>query len=148
MRPHRDRPVASPGSRRRGAVAVVVLVCLVLIALIGGTLLRTGLVQRRRLQMEEGKLQAEWLAESGLERAAARLAAAPDYRGETWRVPAADLGGRGPGTVTIAVEPVAAQPGRRTVRVQADYPDGAGPRARRRKHATVELGPGAPEEGR
>ena len=98
--------------------------------------------------MEQRTLQAEWLAESGLERAAVRLAEAPDYRGETWQVPAADLGGPWSGTVTIAVEPVAAQPARRTVRVQADYPDGVEPRARRRKHATVELGPGAPEDRR
>jgi Tfp pilus assembly protein PilX len=148
MRLHRDRPGPSIGLQSRGAVAVVVLMCLMLIALIGGTLLRTGLVQRRRLQMEEGKLQAEWLVESGLERAVARLAEEPAYRGETWRVLAADLGGRLSGTVTIAVEPDGAQPGRRTVHVQADYPDGTDSRVRRRKQATVELGPGAPEEGR
>jgi Tfp pilus assembly protein PilX len=95
-------------------VTVAVLVCLVVAAMIGGALLRTGLVQRRRIQMEERRLQALWLAESGLERAAARLADAHDYRGETWEVPAADLGGPWPGTVTIAVETTDAPPSRRT----------------------------------
>jgi type II secretory pathway pseudopilin PulG len=123
------------------------LVGLVLIALIAGTLLRTGLARRRGLRMEERELQARWLAESGLERAAARLAEAPDYRGETWTIPAAELGGPWSGAVAIAVEPVAGRPGRRLVRVRADYPDGAEPRARRRAEATVELGPAAPEAG-
>ena len=147
MRPHRERPGPSLRSRR-GAVVVVMLVALVLIALIGGTLLRTGLARRRELRMEERALQARWLAESGLERAVARLAESPDYRGETWTIPAAELGGSGSGTVAIAVEPDARRPGRRLVRVLADYPDGAEPRARRRAQATVELGPGAPEAGR
>lgn len=138
----------SPPRRDAGAVAVVVLICLVLIAMIGGALLRTGLVQRRRIQGEERRLQAQWLAESGLERAGARLAGSPSYRGETWQVPAADLGGPWSGTVTIAVEPVPARPGQRTVRVLADYPNGAGPRARQHKDAVVDLGLEAPEEGR
>ena len=137
-----------PPRRRPGVVTVAVLIGLVLVALIGGALLRTGLVQRRQIQMEERRLQAEWLAESGLERAAARLAGAPAYCGETWEVPAADLGGPWAGLVLIAVEPVEAQPTRRTVRVQADYPKGIEPRARQRKQAVVELGPGAPEVGR
>src|SRR4051812_23678064 len=104
MRPTRDRSHSSSSRSRPlrcGAVVVVVLICLMLIVLIGGTLLRTGLVQRRQLRMEERKLQAEWLAESGLERAAARLAEDPAYRGETRKILAADLGGPWSGTVII-----------------------------------------------
>jgi Tfp pilus assembly protein PilX len=152
MRLDRRWPVSSwfrsPPPRRPGAVTVAVLVCLVVAAMIGGALLRTGFVQRRRIQMEERRLQALWLAESGLERAAARLADAPDYRGETWEVPAADLGGPWAGTVTIAVETTNAPPSRRTVRVQADYPNGAEPRARHHTQAVLDPGPRAPEDRR
>ena len=141
-------PASSGSAPRRAAVTVLVLVCLVVIALIGGTLLRTGLAQRRRIRAEERRLQAGWLAEAGLERAAARLDEDPAYRGETWEVPAAELGGPWPATVTIAVEPVAARPGRRSVRVQADYPNRDEPRAREHRDAVLELGPAAREERR
>jgi hypothetical protein len=35
--------------------------------------------------VNQQQLQAEWLAEAAISRAVARLAAEPDYRGETWR---------------------------------------------------------------
>ena len=41
---------------------------------------------------QERRLQAEWLAESGAQRAVARLARDHDYTGETWSLTARDLG--------------------------------------------------------
>ncbi len=86
-------------------------------------------------------MQAEWLAESALARASARLTADRGYRGETWDVPAGALDGTDAGSVTIAVEAEKGRPGRRRVRVEADYPRDAARRARYSKHLTIELGP-------
>ena len=118
------------GSGRRGVLSALLLVCLLIVAIIGGALLRIGQAERQRMAGEERRLQAEWLVESGLERAAARLAAGEDYSGETWDLAAADLGGPHPARVTIRVEPQANDPKQRRVRVQADYPRDATLRAR------------------
>lgn len=120
---------------------MVVLVCLTLAVAIGGGLLRAGMARRGQAKGEERRLQAAWLAESGLERAASRLAEATDYRGETWDIPASDLGGRDGGTALIAVEAVEGRPNRRLVRVRADYPNDPARRARMSREATIDLPP-------
>ncbi len=58
----------------RGSAMVPVLLCFVLIVLICGALLKIGAAQRTQIKAEETALQAEWLVESGLERAEAKLA--------------------------------------------------------------------------
>src|SRR5262245_49285586 len=72
-RPERDRIVRStPG--RRGAFLIVALICLVIATLLLGSLLKLATVQHRQMLSEQARLQAEWLAESGLARAAHKLA--------------------------------------------------------------------------
>jgi hypothetical protein len=85
------------------------------------------------------QVQAAWLAESGLERAAWRLAAEADYAGETWALSADQLAAADPAVVQIRVETMPEQPHRRVVHVQADYPDHPQHRARESKQAVVEL---------
>jgi type II secretory pathway pseudopilin PulG len=123
---------------------VPVLVALVILGLLSVALVRLAATERKRSRMDERRLQADWLAESALERASARLQADPDYTGETWEPSADELGGRDAGSVTIAVEAVEGHPGRRAVRAQADYPKGSDRRARRTARATIELGPEGP----
>jgi type II secretory pathway component PulK len=82
-------------------ISVAALVCLLVMTLICGSLLRTIQTQRALVRSEERRLQADWLAESGLERAYARLANDPAYRGETWTLPADQIGGTDAGSVTI-----------------------------------------------
>jgi hypothetical protein len=73
---------------------------------------------------DERRLQAEWLAESGLARARARLTADPDYKGETWKIPASQLDGAHEGLVVVEVETRAdLKRGERVVRVVADFPN-------------------------
>jgi hypothetical protein len=104
-------------------------------------ILKTAVAERGAMETRQWQEQAAWLAESGLERAAARLAADPGYRGETWTIPAAELGGQDGAVVRIEVEPDAEQPERRRrVSVQADYPDDPRHRARRSKEIAVRLG--------
>jgi hypothetical protein len=122
-------------------ISVAALVCLLVMTLICGSLLRTIQTQRALVRSEERRLQADWLAESGLERACARLANDAEYQGETWSVTADQLGGKDNAAVTIQV---AARPGKdgeiqRLVSVQADYPSDPSRRVRARRQAIVDI---------
>ena len=135
-----------PSKSRHGLISVVVLVTLLVIGIIGVGLLRVALARRGEVRVEERKLQAEWLVTAALDRATARLAGSPTYEGETWDIPAADLGGRGSAHVVVRVEPTADQSARRQISVQADYPADSAFRARRSRSIFIELTPPAAEE--
>ena len=136
----RDR-LRGPG--RRGLVSVVILVALIVLGLVCAGLLKAALTRRSEVGMEERRLQAAMLAESGLARASSRLAGPEPYDGETWEIPAEELGGRGTGSVLIRIEPVADRPDRRKVTVRADYPSDSSRRARRSLEAVLSVTPKA-----
>jgi hypothetical protein len=117
-------------------LSVAVLVCLIVLAMIAGAILRSGAAQREEVRAQERGLQADWLAEAGLQRAIARLAADPAYAGETWDIDARALDSADPATVVIAVDRPADRPGRRTIRARADYPRDPPRRARRTRQTT------------
>lgn len=131
----------------RGLVLIVVMVCLAVFATLCGVLLKMALLERRQLRGQESRLQAEWLAESGIERAAARLATAADYTGETWQVSPEQLGQGAAGVVTIEVERVDAQPNSRLVHVRADYLRDDVRSARQSKEVQVEIKQPSSETG-
>jgi hypothetical protein len=128
---------------------VAVLVCLVIVTMISGALLKIGVAHRDFVRVQERKLQAEWLAQSGIDRALARLAAQPDYTGETWKMAPRDLNLTEPdfdpngaaAVVHISVERPerAGTAGQRLIKVQADYPPDAPRRARHSTQILVEL---------
>ena len=139
-RPERFPTCARPRPRRRGLASVAIMIGLLIIGLIGFGLLKVGLARRGNVATEESRLQAGWLAQAGLDRAFARLAA-EDYRGETWKIPAEDLGGRGAGSVAIRVEAVEGKTRLRKVRVEADFPSDSSSRARASKDTIIEIPP-------
>ena len=131
----------SPFSRRRGAILVVALVCLGVAAVVFVAVLKMAAAERRGVQTEARRVQAAWLAESALDRAAARLAADPAYLGETWTVPPGVLNDFDSARVVIEVQPRLEGPQRRLVRVQADWPDHPQHRVRQTRQVLVELRP-------
>ena len=136
---HRTRPLRNP----RGMVLIVFLACLaVAAALIAGTA-RIALVSHEAAQTASWNAQARWLAESGVERAAAKLAADAAYAGETWTVPAVEFGGQEGsqegGIVRIQVLPAADQPHRRALKIEADFPDDPVHYARQQKEIVLDL---------
>jgi hypothetical protein len=135
------------GKPRRGALMIVVLVCLMVLVMLVGALLRRSMFERNQVRDEERRAQAEWLAESGVSLAAARLALDSSYRGETWDVAAQACGGHWPARVSIAVENVKDQPDRRSVKVRADYPVEQPLRARHSKQVVIYLGSRRSGEG-
>ena len=124
---------------RRGAVMVVVIVCVMLASLAAASLMKMAVAQRRMIETQHWQLQAAWLAEAGLERAAARLDADAQYTGETWDLPAAEMPALHGAAVKIEVAAAPRRPNRRLVHVRADYPDHPRHRARHTKRAVVQL---------
>lgn len=123
--------------RRPGILSVVVLLCLLVLTLIAGWLLRAGAAQREEVRARERRLQAEWLAEAGLQRALARLASDPGYSGETWDIDARDLDSPDAATVTITVGRPAGEARRGTIRSRADFPRDPPRRARCTREITT-----------
>jgi hypothetical protein len=109
---------------RGGLVLVAAVVCLaIVIALVSGMLVGTLRV-RRHLTDERNVRQCELMLEAGADRAAHRLAAEAEYRGEIWELPADSITGRDSGQVTIEISR-GPWDARRHVRVLAEYPTGS-----------------------
>jgi Tfp pilus assembly protein PilV len=121
---------------------MVVLVSIGILAVLLVSILRLAAAERRALRAEQWRTQAAWLAESAVERAAARLEADSSYAGETWTIPPEELDGRDPASVSISVETSAGQPSRRVVRVVADYPSQFQDRVRRSRQVVLDLSQG------
>jgi type II secretory pathway pseudopilin PulG len=98
---------------------LVAVVALAIVAVVAAVLMDVATAERRQLLLQERQTQAFWLAESGLERAAARLTDDPSYRGETWEISADQL--RRAARVEIAVDPPAAD-GARKITATAEFP--------------------------
>jgi hypothetical protein len=108
--------------RRRGAVSIWAMVCLVFVTAISASLGRVALLGSRQMVQERRYSQAEWLAQSGWSLAMAQLTRNSDYTGETWDVSAADLGGADAGRVKIEVTPSETSTETRQVQVVAGFP--------------------------
>jgi type II secretory pathway component PulK len=127
-------------NRRLGLTLVPALVCLVVASLLCAALIKKAHTQRLQVRSSEHQAQAEWLAESGLERAVARLTVDRAYAGETWSIPSDAFGNQGAGVVRIVITSVN-EPTARKIRVEADYPSGDDSRARQSRTLIVDLGP-------
>jgi type II secretory pathway component PulK len=130
---------------RRGAVLIMALVCLVLIGVMGGALLQWAAREHKLLRSRDEQSQAHWLAEAGLERAAARLADDADYTGETWRLATADLPSGDEARVSCHVATIDGRPERRWLEVEVEYPLGSAAPVRVRKRIVYQLSPGDTE---
>jgi hypothetical protein len=90
-------------SSRRGTVAVWGMVCLILASAISAVLVKLTLTGPRIVLQAHRAQQCEWLIESGWSLAKSRLSQQAEYSGETWDVPAEELGGIHAGQVVIKV---------------------------------------------
>lgn len=106
---------------RRGLVAVAMLIGLMIVGLVAASLLKVAAGRRTLARTAENERQATALADSGLDRALARLESHPEYAGEVWEIAATDLGGRGAGRVMIEVKSISDRPDQRLVTIVADY---------------------------
>ena len=137
---HKSRRQATSRRRsRRGAILVVALICLTLSTLLLGSLLKSAILHRKQMRYEEYRLQAEWLAESGLERTADRLAENADYPGESWRIDADQFNGQHAALVTINIDRPKDRPGIRIAKIVATYPANVRRYTRRTMHVEFQI---------
>jgi hypothetical protein len=127
-------------SRRRGSIMIGAAICLLLATMLLASALKLASTGRRQVRQDQLRMQANWLAEAGLERAAARLEAEAGYQGETWKIAANDLDGQHAGQVVIKVDPAEDAEDLRTVIVEASYPAGATPSATRTRRSIIPIG--------
>ena len=124
---------------RRGGVLVMAIVCVAIAAMLFVMIAQAAALGRRASDSQRWQIQASLLAESGLDRAVARLWADADYGGETWAPGAAEFDGRHSAAVAIEVEPVPDEPERRQIRIRADYPDHPYHRCREMRSVVISL---------
>jgi len=130
--------------RKRGGVLVAALVTLLAVMLVAGAVVRSLLAAHRQARHSQNELQAQWLAESAIARAAALLARQTDYVGEMWQpaIVASD-GDEQAAAVEISVQtPESAAKTRRVVAI-AHYPNHQWRRVTVRREYTLTLAPDA-----
>ena len=133
-------------ANRRGVTLIYGMIALTLVALLGTLLVKSALMQHRQARREQRRAQSQWLTEAALERAAARLATNPAYKGETWNVSSKQLDGRSAGRVLMTVESVPDKPDTRRVTVTAEYPVDTPDRSRTTKTVNVFIKQQTPSE--
>jgi hypothetical protein len=85
-------------------MVVAALVCLLIVTSIVGSMLHGVVRARRQLIAERDRRQTELLLEAGANRAAARLAAEPSFRGDAWTLTAEEIAGLGDARITTQIE--------------------------------------------
>ncbi len=137
-----DQRAGRLAAPHRGVIVVIALACVAAASVVMMLAARRALDEWKLVRAETQRIQCRWLAESAVERAAARLASDPKYAGEIWKIPASVLTGREDGeraAVAIEVDATAKDAGRRVVRVRADWPENAPARTRVSKQVTIEI---------
>jgi hypothetical protein len=89
---------------------------------LAGVWTRRTLTAHRNQQLAAQRVQVRHLAEAGVRRGAARLAADSGYDGEEWSVSSAELGLAEPAGVLIGVEPDGEVQRRYRITARARYP--------------------------
>ena len=109
---------------RRGGALVAALVTLLVVMLVASAIVRSRVLAHRQARQGQYELQAQWLAEAGVERAQAQLTTASGYRSETWQPALVTATGSAlSAAVEIRVEPAENTPDARRVIVTATYPN-------------------------
>ncbi|MEK6235396.1 MAG: hypothetical protein N2C14_11875 [Planctomycetales bacterium] len=122
MKPTRNRGTRL--NRRRGAALILAVACLAVVGTLSLSMMRLGLRFAHNDRFAEQRLQAQWLAESGVRRAAHRLLSDPTYQGEFWSLSAEELGSPHEETATVEIEiqPAPDDDDRLRIRVTAVFP--------------------------
>jgi len=134
---------SSGAKGRRGGALIITLACLVILGVLQALVIQSVVAERRLAREHAQRHQARWLAEAGIQRAAAALAVSNAYRGENWQLSAAQGGDNGltqAGAVEIEVLPAATATDR-LVRVKAAYPADPPKRVVYQKQIVISLTP-------
>ena len=123
-----------------GSVLVVALICLLLLTVLAASLTRTVILQREQVIRDEWQLQAEWLAESAVDRAVLQLQSTPDYEGEEWQPRLVEAGvPLGQVNIIIVREQSETESSLTRIDVTADVPSNTSQRARVQRTTTFQM---------
>ncbi len=107
---------------RRGSALMAALALVMLLGALLASWFSDAVTRQRQVKLRGYELQAAWLAEAGLEQAAARLAAAPDAGSFQIDYPAERLRTAHAARVQVEIAEAKDDAGARRVRVTAIYP--------------------------
>lgn len=72
---------------------------------------------------EQFRVQADWILESALERAAQQRLNNPDYQGEVWQISPVDLGTRYAASAEITLKPEGKEDRLISIQARVQYPE-------------------------
>jgi type II secretory pathway component PulK len=121
-----------------GFILAFVLVCLTVVTITLAVMIGRMSQGHRQVMRRQRQVQVQWLAESAIDRAAARLHRDPSYRGETWQLSPEAMGDRWSAQITIQIETPEAEGGG-IVRVTVIYPQSQLQGVRYEKHVPLSI---------
>lgn len=124
---------ASTPCSRSGTILVFAMIALLVVSMIGAAMLSMAVASMRQIQREHQQLQADWLLDSGCQRALTRLRLQADYTGEDWKVSAEQAQTSFNALVRITVTPDPDMATQQLVSVVAEYPQDSPQPIRARK---------------
>ena len=125
--------------KRRGIVLIIVLACLAIASALLIIGVKLAVTSHRVAQTVSCMAQAELLVDSGIQRAAAQLAADAHTPAKLGRFRPRILAQRSPDLLRSRSKPWPSRPNQRLVKIQADFPDDPLDRVRYSKELTLEL---------
>ncbi len=130
---------ASP-PKRRGVVLMIMLVVLLILSLMILGVTRLAVARKKAVAISEERSRVYWLAESGVDRAFAKLSQDPRYTGETWKIPAKELGGSRDAEIVVEASLIDSKPNERSVHVRARFVgDLKSPRAQSTRNVRIHI---------
>jgi len=137
----KDRPATRSAQRapRTGSILIAVLAVLTLIMMLLGVWLKNLAMGRQEIRQQQHSVQADYLVQSAVNRAKARLHADQAYAGENWQIEPGALAGKEPASVSIKVEPVADRPQERLVEAMVQLPSQGPGRTQRTQKSKITL---------
>ncbi len=115
---------------RHGTVLVICAICVLLLSLTAGVLIRAAMLHRDHVRTLQPQSQAEWLADAGTHVAADRLLADPGWAGDTWTASSEDTGLDDAARIAVAVSTASDRPDIRVATVTVDFPPDSPQRVR------------------
>lgn len=131
--------VSNRRRRSRAITMLSVILCLFVIMLFSGAVVKALTLRKWESRLDEKQLQCLFLVESAISRAHAQCRRDPKFSGEVWHVSAERHGKEEDGVATIHVEPVAGEPNQRRVTIEARWPDDPVARVQRIKELVIRL---------
>ncbi len=99
-------------AQSRGVAALAVIVCLIVVASLGVSVILDLKVSWDDFRQARTALQADWLLASAFDRVRTRMAHDPAYEGEVWTIPADQLDGRSSAEITTTITRTPDSPGK------------------------------------